>query len=166
MTEQEDAWAISNSLYKSADLYGQIGEGHESRRGYITIIKLLCVFVAGADGELTQQELKMMQTIFMEEDIDEVVLNRHLYRMQNDPDYLEAIFEGTENSMKIKALNFAQLDLPYKAEDETLVQLITIVCQTVIAANDDLDERELQRLSSVTSRLREFSVALEQRFGE
>ncbi len=166
MTEIVDPGAVSTALYSSADLHGEIAQGIESRNAYITTLKLLCLYVAGADGELTGPELDMMQTIFAGEDIDEVWANDFLSEMNNDPSFVEDFLATAESIMRRKWLSFIQLDLPYRSEHETLPQLISIICKTVVAADDNVDEREFERLSDVTYRLREYAEALvHERFG-
>src|SRR5688572_19437191 len=166
VNEIADPLAVSKLLYNCADLHGDIAHGNQSIRAYIITIMGLCLYVAGAEGKLTKQKLAMMQRIFVGEDIEEVWRDVCQEEMENDPVFLEEYLETAESIMRMKWLRFTQLGLPYKAEDEHLAQLVSIVCQTVIAADNNVEEQEFERLSSVSNRLREYALALElERFG-
>lgn len=159
----------SDLLYAVADLHQVVWDSAvefdpeiDPREGFVSSIRNLAIYVAGADGPIHPKERAALDSIFWEDATDTDCEFMRQYQVEN-PKLIQMCLRALESSMNLHAAVKADRGEAYCAADDMIVQVVSTVCQTVMSADEE-SEREARRLGYLTSRLREHAITLEQKY--
>ena len=123
-------------------------------------IRNVAIYVAGSDGIVSAKEGGVLNEIFLL-DPSEIDFAFHLNYQKNNPNFIRIMMNALSSTIDMHArftsIHFGEV---YSAEHDRLVDAVTKVCDAILSA-DYADEREIERLSEVTSYLREKAVKVE-----
>lgn len=123
-------------------------------------IRNVAIYVAGSDGIVSAREGGVLNEVFLL-DPGEVDFAFHLNYQKNNPNFMRIMMNALASSVDMHA-RFASIHFgeTYSADHDIVIDAVTKVCDAVLSA-DYADEREIERLSEVTSYLRETAVNVE-----
>lgn len=123
-------------------------------------IRNVAIYVAGSDGIVSAKEGGVLNEIFLL-DPSEIDFAFYLNYQQNNPNFIRIMMNALSSTIDMHArftsIHFGEV---YSAESDRVVDTVTKVCDAILSA-DYADEREIERLSEVTSYLREKAVKVE-----
>lgn len=143
---------LQKRLIAVADRYAKWIEPHwvdaeDPFDSYITSIKFLCVFAAGADGRISPQESDFFHRVFPPDNFD---VHRARQYTSDNGQYFELLLNGLSETIQLTAeYQVAQTGTPYKATDDELVNLIEDICLAAADANSDREKRMITRISRI-----------------
>lgn len=123
-------------------------------------IRNVAIYVAGSDGIVSAKEGGVLNEIFLL-DPNEIDFAFYLNYQKNNPNFIRIMMNALSSTIDMHArftsIHFGEV---YSAESDRVVDTVTKVCDAILSA-DYADEREIERLSEVTSYLREKAVKVE-----
>ncbi|WP_341712571.1 AAA family ATPase [Erythrobacter sp.] len=123
-------------------------------------IRNVAIYVAGSDGIVSAKEGGVLNEIFLL-DPSEIDFAFYLNYQKNNPNFIRIMMNALSSTIDMHArftsIHFGEV---YSAEHDRVVDAVTKVCDAILSA-DYADEREIERLSEVTSYLREKAVKVE-----
>ncbi len=123
-------------------------------------IRNVAIYVAGSDGIVSAKEGGVLNEIFLL-DPSEIDFAFYLNYQKNNPNFIRIMMNALSSTIDMHArftsIHFGEV---YSAESDRVVDTVTKVCDAILSA-DYADEREIERLSEVTSYLREKAVKVE-----
>ena len=123
-------------------------------------IRNVAIYVAGSDGIVSAKEGGVLNEIFLL-DPSEIDFAFYLNYQKNNPNFIRIMMNALSSTIDMHA-RFASIHFGevYSAESDRVVDTVTKVCDAILSA-DYADQREIERLSEVTSYLREKAVKVE-----
>jgi tellurite resistance protein len=163
---------VSEALYGLADLNEAIASQSEDadpeldyRQTILFSVKHLAVYVAAGDGRVQREEAESIREIFWQDD-DATNFDFLVGYQRDNPDLVESCMRVLETTIPVHAEFRTNTNgQEYAAENDNVVAVVSMVCQTVLAADGE-NAGETRRLGEVTSRLRSQAVATEQELRE
>lgn len=123
-------------------------------------IRNVAIYVAGSDGIVSAKEGGVLNEIFLL-DPSEIDFAFYLNYQKNNPNFIRIMMNALSSTIDMHArftsIHFGEV---YSAESDRVVDTVTKVCDAILSA-DYADQREIERLSEVTSYLREKAVKVE-----
>jgi|GEM_PF-2331766 len=123
-------------------------------------IRNVAIYVAGSDGIVSAKEGGVLNEIFLL-DPSEIDFAFYLNYQKNNPNFIRIMMNALSSTIDMHArftsIHFGEV---YSAESDRVVDTVMKVCDAILSA-DYADEREIERLSEVTSYLREKAVKVE-----
>ena len=120
-------------------------------------IRNVAIYVAGSDGIVSAKEGGVLNEIFLL-DPSEIDFAFYLNYQKNNPNFIRIMMNALSSTIDMHArfagIHFGEV---YSAESDHVVDTVTKVCDAILSA-DYADQREIERLSEVTSYLREKAV--------
>jgi Cdc6-like AAA superfamily ATPase len=161
-----NASEVSELLYRVLELHESVmqhvdfDDDTDARQTFIEALRYLAIHVAGADGQIRPEEADALSEIFWQ-DPTEMNFDFALEYESENPEFIETMLVGMESHIAIHAQVLTSLTGKlYKASNDSLIEVISAVCQCVLAA-DSPTASEVARLSKITSRLREKAISVE-----
>jgi SpoVK/Ycf46/Vps4 family AAA+-type ATPase len=133
----------------------------DPRAVFIYAIRHICIYVAGADGQIQPEEVTALNNVFWQ-DYEEIDYDFAIQYQKDNPEFIHQMLAVLEESLDLQARVNTQLSKTlYSADSDNIVGTVSAICQTVLAS-DRVEESEIKRLSYVTSRLRKRAVEVEE----
>lgn len=127
-------------------------------------IRNVAIYVAGSDGIVSAEEGGVLDEIFLL-DPGEVDYAFHLNYQKNNPNFMRIMMRALSSSVNMHArFSSIHFNEAYSANHDLIIDAVTKVCDAVLSS-DHADEREIERLSEVTSYLRDKAVKVEAEIG-
>ena len=136
-------------------------DDEDPRESLISALRFICIYVAGADGVVSEEEAVAIESIFWQDSENYIDYENTRQALARDAKSIHAMLRLLEEIVGVHARDGVRnRHIPYQAENDELINAVAVICQTVLAA-DDADEKEIRKLAYVVSRLRRHAVEVQ-----